>query len=38
MMESINLKIREQICYKTLKKLDDCNLSNIYKDCNSVKK
>ena len=30
--------LREQICYKTLEKLDDCDLLNIYKDCNSVKK
>ena len=38
MMESINSKIREQICYKTINKLNDCNLLNIYKECNSVKK
>ena len=36
-MEYINLRIKQEICYKTLEELTDTNLLEEYKECISVK-
>lgn len=36
-IEVINLRIKKEICYKTLEKLTDINLLHEYKQCDSVK-
>ena len=36
-MESINHRIKQEICYETISKLSDTNLLCEYKGCNSVK-
>ena len=36
-MEYINLRIKQEICYKTLEELTDKNLLEEYKKCISVK-
>ena len=36
-MESINNRIKQEICYETISKLSDANLLCEYKGCNSVK-
>jgi hypothetical protein len=37
-LNKINKRIKDEICYNTIKILDDNNLINEYKECNSVKK
>jgi hypothetical protein len=37
-VETINARIKEEICYETLNELTDANLMNEYKNCNSVRK
>jgi hypothetical protein len=37
-IEIINKRINEEICYKTLEKIDDKNLLNEYKQSKSLKK
>lgn len=36
-MEDINTRIKQEVCYETLKELTDEKLMCKYKDCNSVK-
>ena len=36
-MEQINIRIKQEICYKTLEELTDEKLMGEYKECNSVK-
>jgi len=36
-MEYINARIKQEVCYETLKKLTDAELMCEYKNCNSVK-
>ena len=36
-MEQINIRIKQEICYKTLEELTDEKLMSEYKECNSVK-
>ena len=36
-MDIINLRIKQEICYKTLEELTDINLMDEYKKCKSVK-
>ena len=36
-MEDINARIKQEVCYETLKELTDAKLICEYKDCNSVK-
>ena len=37
-MEEINSRIKQEICYETLKQLSDSVLINEYKECKSVKR
>ena len=37
-VETINARIKEEICYETLNELTDASLMNEYKNCNSVRK
>jgi hypothetical protein len=37
LIEEINARIKQEICYESLEKLTDANLMNEYKECNSVK-
>ena len=36
-IETINMRIKQEICYKTLAELTDTKLMSQYKECNSVK-
>jgi hypothetical protein len=36
-MEGINLRIKQEVCYKTIEDLSDSNLIPYYRNCNSVK-
>ena len=37
LMEDINARIKQEICYETLEELTDEKLLSEYKECNSVK-
>ena len=36
-IETINTRIKQEICYETLAELTDTKLMSQYKECNSVK-